>query len=351
MSMGEMLLEIDDLHTQFQTLDGVVRAVDGVTLAIRPGETVGLVGESGCGKSVTAHSILRLLPPRTGKITSGAIRFRRRDGSTVDLAQLDPRGPALRSVRGNEIAMVFQEPMTSLSPVHTVGSQIAEAVMLHRKVNKRAARDRAIEMLARVGIANPAQRFDEYPHQFSGGMRQRAMIAMALSCEPSLLIADEPTTALDVTVQAQIIELLAELKSQLKMAMLMITHNLGLIAELADRVAVMYTGKIVETASAEHLLEQPRHPYTVGLMRSMPRLGAGVKGRLEAIPGSVPDPFHLPAGCTFAPRCGAEHVPACYGPERVPLVEVEPGHWARCTLYMPETRQPTAPRRQEVTPA
>jgi peptide/nickel transport system ATP-binding protein len=318
----------------------VVRAVDGVSLSIEPGETVGLVGESGCGKSVTAHSILRLLPPRTGRITGGAIRFRRRDGSVVDLAKLDPRGPLLRDIRGNEITMVFQEPMTSLSPVHTVGSQIAEAVTLHRGASKAQARERAIEMLARVGIANPAQRYDEYPHQFSGGMRQRAMIAMALSCEPSLLIADEPTTALDVTVQAQIIELLAELKSQLKMAILMITHNLGVIAELADRVAVMYTGKIVETAAAARLLEAPLHPYTVGLMRSMPRLGAQVKARLEAIPGAVPDPFHLPSGCTFAPRCGAEHVPACYGPERVPLVEVEPGHWARCTLYIPETREP-----------
>jgi oligopeptide/dipeptide ABC transporter ATP-binding protein len=326
------LLEIDDLHTQFSTLDGTVRAVDGVSLQIQPGETVGLVGESGCGKSVTAHSILRLLPPRTAHI-SGAIRFCRRSGETIDLATVDPRGPLIRSVRGNEIAMVFQEPMTSLSPVHTVGSQIAEAVALHRGVNKKQARDRAIEMLARVGIANPAQRYDEYPHQFSGGMRQRAMIAMALSCEPSLLIADEPTTALDVTIQAQIMELLLELKEQLHMAMLMITHNLGLIAELADRVAVMYTGKIVELAPTASVLAEPLHPYTLGLLQSVPRLGSGVKARLAAIPGSVPDPFRLPTGCSFAPRCSAERTPPCFDPSGVPLREVRPGHFVRCTLY------------------
>jgi oligopeptide/dipeptide ABC transporter ATP-binding protein len=339
------LLEIDDLHTHFLTLDGVVRAVDGVSLTVEPGETVGLVGESGCGKSVTAHSILRLLPPRSGKITQGAIRFTRRNGDIVDLAQVDPRGSLLRNIRGNEIAMVFQEPMRSLSPVHTVGAQIAEAVMLHRATNKKAARDRAIEMLARVGIANPAQRFDEYPHQFSGGMRQRAMIAMALSCEPSLLIADEPTTALDVTIQAQIMELLLELRQQLHMAILIITHNLGVIAELADRVAVMYTGKVVEMAPTAQLLDEPLHPYTLGLLRSVPKLGRDVKARLEAIPGSVPDPFALPSGCTFAPRCSAEHVPACYDPQGVPLAEVTPGHWARCTLY---TREGVAERTAEL---
>jgi oligopeptide/dipeptide ABC transporter ATP-binding protein len=327
------LLQIDNLKTYFHTHDGVVRAVDGVTLDVRPGETLGLVGESGCGKSVTAHSLLRLLPPKVSRIVDGAMRFRRRSGEIVDLAQLDPRGPLIRSIRGNEIAMIFQEPMTSLSPVHTVGSQIAEAVELHQRVGKREALERAIEMLAQVGIGNPRQRSEEYPHQFSGGMRQRAMIAMALSCNPSLLIADEPTTALDVTIQAQILELMKALQAEFQMAILMITHNLGVIAELADRVAVMYMGKVVELADARTIFDEPLHPYTIGLMRSIPQVGADVKRRLATIPGSVPDPFSLPPGCTFYPRCPAPKKPACQGPAEVPLTEVSPGHWVRCTLY------------------
>jgi len=325
------MLAIRDLKTYFYTHDGVVRAVDGVTLDIRPGETLGLVGESGCGKSVTAHSLLRLLPPKTSRIVSGQIQFTRRDGSLVDLAQLDPRGPRIRSIRGNEIAMIFQEPMTSLSPVHSVGGQIAEAVQLHQKVGKKEAMERAIDMLSQVGIGNPKQRAQEFPHQFSGGMRQRAMIAMALSCNPSLLIADEPTTALDVTIQAQILELMQSLQEQFKMATLMITHNLGVIAEVADRVAVMYMGKVVEMATAKAIFDEPLHPYTVGLMRSMPRIGGKVKQRLAVIPGSVPDPFSLPSGCTFFPRCPAPKRAACE--EDVPLREVAPGHWVRCTLY------------------
>jgi peptide/nickel transport system ATP-binding protein len=325
------MLKIADLKTYFYTHDGVVRAVDGVTLDIRPGETLGLVGESGCGKSVTAHSLLRLLPPKTSRIVSGQIQFTRRDGSLVDMAQLDPRGPRIRSIRGNEIAMIFQEPMTSLSPVHSVGGQIAEAVQLHQRVGKKEAMERAIHMLAQVGIGNPKQRAQEFPHQFSGGMRQRAMIAMALSCNPSLLIADEPTTALDVTIQAQILELMQSLQEQFKMAILMITHNLGVIAEMADRVAVMYMGKVVEQATAKAIFDEPLHPYTVGLMRSMPRLGGKVKQRLAVIPGSVPDPFSLPSGCTFFPRCPAPKRAACE--VDVPLREVAPGHWVRCTLY------------------
>jgi peptide/nickel transport system ATP-binding protein len=325
------MLAIRDLKTYFYTHDGVVRAVDGVTLDIRPGETLGLVGESGCGKSVTAHSLLRLLPPKTSRIVSGQIQFTRRDGSLVDLAQLDPRGPRIRSIRGNEIAMIFQEPMTSLSPVHSVGGQIAEAVQLHQRVGKKEAMERAIHMLAQVGIGNPKQRAQEFPHQFSGGMRQRAMIAMALSCNPSLLIADEPTTALDVTIQAQILELMQSLQEQFKMATLMITHNLGVIAEVADRVAVMYMGKVVEMATAKAIFDEPLHPYTVGLMRSMPRIGGKVKQRLAVIPGSVPDPFSLPIGCTFFPRCPAPKRAACE--QDVPLREVAPGHWVRCTLY------------------
>ncbi len=327
------LLAIDELRTHFATHDGIVRAVDGVTLHIQPGETLGLVGESGCGKSVTAHTILRLLPPRSTRIPSGSIRFRRRTGATVDMAQIDPRGPVIRSIRGNEIAMIFQEPMTSLSPVLTIGAQLAEVAQLHMGANKREAYERAQEMLGRVGIANPGQRLYEYPHQFSGGMRQRAMIAMALMCNPRLLIADEPTTALDVTVQAQILELLKELQSQFQMAILMITHNLGVIAELAHRVAVMYAGKIVETADATTIFDEPMHPYTVGLLRSMPRLGGDVKARLIAIPGSVPDPFSIPPGCSFYPRCPAPKKPTCRGPEPVPLTEARPGHWVRCTLY------------------
>jgi peptide/nickel transport system ATP-binding protein len=328
---AQAMLEIENLRTHFFTHDGVVRAVDGVTLDIKPGETLGLVGESGCGKSVTAHSLLRLLPPRTSRIVEGSIHFRRRDGSTVDLAKLDPRGPRIRSIRGNEIAMIFQEPMTSLSPVHTVGGQIAEAVELHQRVGKHQAMEFAIHMLAQVGIGNPRQRAQEYPHQFSGGMRQRAMIAMALSCNPSLLIADEPTTALDVTIQAQILELMQALQAEFKMAILMITHNLGVIAEMADRVAVMYMGKVVEMTDAATIFADPLHPYTVGLMRSIPRIGGKVNRRLAVIPGSVPDPFSLPTGCTFYPRCPAPKRAACEVP--VELQEVSPGHWVRCTLY------------------
>jgi peptide/nickel transport system ATP-binding protein len=326
------LLEIADLQTYFFTADGVVRAVDGVTLDVRPGETVGLVGESGCGKSVSAYSVLRLLPP-LGRIVGGSIRFRRRGGELVDLATVDPRGALIRAIRGNEIAMIFQEPMVSLSPVHTVGSQIAEAVQLHQRVDKQEAMARAIHLLAQVGIGNAAQAAQEYPHRYSGGMRQRAMIAMALSCNPSLLLADEPTTALDVTIQAQILELLRALQAERHMAVLLITHNLGVIAEMADRVAVMYMGKIVELASARTIFDRPLHPYTTGLMRSLPRGGADVKARLATIPGSVPDPFSGPKGCAFYPRCPAPKTAACQGPEDVPSLEVEPGHWVRCTLY------------------
>ncbi|MDQ6672538.1 MAG: ABC transporter ATP-binding protein [Chloroflexota bacterium] len=327
------LLDIDELRTHFFTHDGIVRAVDGVTLHIQPGETLGLVGESGCGKSVTAHSILRLLPPRSSRITAGRVRFRRRGGDTVDLAQIDPRGPLIRAIRGNEIAMIFQEPMTSLSPVHTIGAQLAEVAQLHHGSTKSDAYERAKQMLARVGIANPGQRVYEYPHQFSGGMRQRAMIAMALMCDPRLLIADEPTTALDVTIQAQILELLKELQSQLGMAILLITHNLGVIAELAHRVAVMYMGKVVEMADSATIFDEPMHPYTVGLLQSMPQLGKDVKVRLAAIPGSVPDPFSIPPGCSFYPRCLAPKKAACQGPESVPLTEVRARHWVRCTQY------------------
>ncbi len=328
----DYLINVKDLKTYFRTLDGEVRAVDGVSLTIKPGETLGLVGESGCGKSVTSMSIMRLLPKKTSRIVQGQILFKRKaDQPPVDLATVDPNGDLIRSIRGNEIAMIFQEPLTSLSPVHTVGSQIAEAVQLHQGVGEDEAKDRSIHMLEQVGIAMPAQRYGEFPHQFSGGMRQRAMIAMALSCNPTLLIADEPTTALDVTIQAQILELMKSLQDQYGMAIFVITHNLGVIAEMSDRVAVMYMGKIVESGDARTIFHRPLHPYTVGLMRSIPHLGRRVKARLTPIPGSVPDPYSVPTGCAFFPRCPAAKKDTCYA--AVPLVEVEPGHAVRCTLY------------------
>jgi peptide/nickel transport system ATP-binding protein len=324
------LISIDNLKTYFKTMDGTVRAVDGVSFDIKKGEALGLVGESGCGKSVTAFSILRLLP-KTSKIVEGSIQYHRAGEDVIDLTQVDPNGHLIRSIRGNEIAMIFQEPLTSLSPVHTVGSQIAEAIELHQVESIETSRQRAIEMLEQVGIASPNQRFDEYPHHFSGGMRQRAMIAMALSCNPQLLIADEPTTALDVTIQAQILELMKYLQDELGMAILMITHNLGVIAEICSRVAVMYMGKIVETADVSTIFKRPLHPYTVGLIRSIPHLGERVKDRLTPIPGSVPDPYSIPSGCAFYPRCPAPKTPACK--EEVPLTEIEPNHFVRCTLY------------------
>ncbi len=327
------ILEIDNLKVYFHTLDGVVRAVDGVTLAIRNGETIGLVGESGCGKSVTAHAILRLLPPRISRIHDGSIMFRRRSGEEIDLTQINPGGDLIREIRGNEIAMIFQEPMTSLSPMHTIGDQIMEAIELHQKVSPQEAEERAVEMLSAVSIGNAKQFIRSFPHQFSGGMRQRAMIAMALSCNPSVLLADEPTTALDVTIQAQILDLMRRLQETFESAIVMITHNLGVINELADRVAVMYMGKIVEIAERKRLFTYPAHPYTVGLLQSVPKLGEDVKNRLNPIRGTVPDPFSVPQGCAFFPRCPAQKKSACTDPEGVSLVEVEPGHWARCTLY------------------
>ena len=333
----QYIVQVQDLKTYFYTLDGVVRAVDGVSLEVRPGETLGLVGESGSGKSVTAFSILRLLPKKISRIVQGRILYNRRDGSApVDLATVDPQGDLIRDIRGNEIAMIFQEPLTSLSPVHTVGNQIAEAVQLHQNVTPEEARERAIQMLERVGIALPHQRYSEYPHQLSGGMRQRAMIAMALSCNPALLIADEPTTALDVTIQAQILELMKALQADFGMAILLITHNLGVIAEMADRVAVMYMGKIVESGDVRAVFHRPLHPYTVGLLRSIPHLGRRVKDRLTPIPGSVPDPYSVPAGCAFLPRCPVPKTPACHQAWDTPLIEVEPGHHVRCPLYRPE---------------
>ena len=296
------ILEVRDLHTQFDTLDGVVRAVDGVSFDLAPGETLGIVGESGCGKSVTALSILRLIPPETGRIASGSIRFEGQELTTLSEA-------AMKALRGHRISMIFQEPMTSLNPVLTVGTQIAENVVRHLGVPWRAARERAREMLDLVQIADSRRRLDEYPHQLSGGMRQRVMIAMALSCDPQVLIADEPTTALDVTIQAQILDLMLALKEKTGTAIVLITHDLGVVAETTERVVVMYAGRKVEEAPVETLFEEPLHPYTRGLMRAIPRLdveadAAGTRPRLQEIPGLVPLLTRPIVGCAFAPRCG-----------------------------------------------
>ena len=293
--MAEKLLEVRGLKTYFYTEDGVVPAVDGVDFVLNKGETLGIVGESGCGKSVTSLSIMRLIPDPPGKIVEGEILF---EGSNL----LEKTEAEMRNIRGNDISMIFQEPMTSLNPVFTIGDQIMEAIILHQRLNKAEARERAIEMLRLVGIPSPERRVDEYPHQLSGGMRQRVMIAMALSCNPRLLIADEPTTALDVTIQAQILDLMAQLREELGTAIMMITHDLGVIAEVVEKVVVMYTGRIVESADTYTIFKDPKHPYTIGLLASIPRLD-GDGSRLQAIPGSVPIPGSFPEGCGFHPRC------------------------------------------------
>jgi oligopeptide/dipeptide ABC transporter ATP-binding protein len=314
------LLQVRDLRTYFLTDNGIAKAVDGVTFDLPAGEVLGLVGESGCGKSVTALSLLRLIPIPPGKIASGQVLFRGQD-----LLALDERH--MRRVRGHQISMIFQEPMTSLNPVFTVGSQIIEAVTLHLGLRRAEAERRTVEMLAKVGIPDAARRVKQYPHEMSGGMRQRVMTAMALSTNPALVIADEPTTALDVTIQAQILDLLNQLRREFGMSVLLITHDLGVIAEMAHRVAVMYAGKIAEAAPVETLFAEPLHPYTQGLFRSMPRLGAR-KAKLEVIPGTVPDARHFPSGCKFHPRCPRAFAPC---PEHEPPLEpVGPEHACAC---------------------
>jgi len=315
------LLEVDNLKTTFLTAAGVVRAVDGVSWDIEAGEAVALVGESGCGKSVSALSVMRLVAPPAGRIESGAIRYKGRDLLALTEEEM-------RHVRGREIAMIFQEPMTSLNPVLTIGRQLTEGLEIHMGKTPAEARARAAELLAMVGIPDPERRLDQYPHHFSGGMRQRMMIAMALACGPSLILADEPTTALDVTIQAQILELMRGLSRQLGVAMLIITHNLGVVARYADRVNVMYAGRIIERASARELYANPRHPYTLGLLRSVPRLDEPLRERLVPIEGQPPDLTRLPAGCAFTPRCPFR-VSRCE--ERAPgLDDVGPGHAAAC---------------------
>ena len=320
--MAQTLLQVEDLHTQFFTSRGVVRAVDGVTLHIDQGETLGVVGESGCGKTMTALSLLRLVPD-PGRITSGRILFRGQDVTKMD-------DEAIREFRGNDVAMIFQDPMTSMNPVTKVGPQIEEAMTAHERFTAEQAKGRVVELLKRVRVPAAERRVHDYPHQFSGGMRQRAMIAMGLANEPALLIADEPTTALDVTIQAQILDLLQELKERLGMAILLITHAMGVVAEMAQRVVVMYAGKVVEEAPVKELFAHPRHPYTRGLIRSIPRIDTAAvqKVRLEQIPGTVPKLIEPAPGCRFAPRCRYA-VAACTA-ETPRLREPAPGHKVRC---------------------
>ena len=296
-----LLLEVKGLRTHFFTDEGVVKAVDGVDFEIERGQTVCVVGESGCGKSVTARSILQIVDP-PGRVVGGQVLLHR-ENETVDLAAMNPRGRAIRAIRGKDIGMIFQEPMTSLSPVHSIGDQIAEVIRLHFPDTPKQARERTVELLRLVGIPRPEERIDAYPFQLSGGMRQRAMIAMGLACGPSLLIADEPTTALDVTTQAQILDLIARLQQELGMAVLLITHDLGVVAEMADNVVVMYLGTVAERGSVDAIFHDPKHPYTQALLRSIPKVGVGVRERLSTIRGSVPPPFARPSGCTFHPRC------------------------------------------------
>jgi oligopeptide/dipeptide ABC transporter ATP-binding protein len=321
--MREKLIEIRDLRTHFQTEAGTAKAVDGVSLDIYEGEVLGLVGESGSGKSVTALSILRLIPDPPGKIVSGSILYRGRD-----LLKLSR--PEMRKIRGNEISMIFQEPMTSLNPVFTIGMQMMEVILEHQTSSKADAFGQSVAMLKLVGIASPERRMNDYPHHFSGGMRQRVMIAMALACNPSLLIADEPTTALDVTIQAQILELMLELKGERQgAAILLITHNLGVVAETCDRVAVMYGGKLQEVGPVEEIFNAPRHPYTQGLLASLPSIAGDKHDRLRTIPGNVPGIHDLPEGCKFLTRCPERFDQCDVEPE---LVEVSPGHTVRCHL-------------------
>jgi peptide/nickel transport system ATP-binding protein len=333
---GEPLLSIRNLKTYFAQDEGTVKAVDGVSFDVAPRATLGVVGESGCGKSVTARSILRIVD-RPGRIVSGEIRFRRRPangtpGRVIDLTKLEPNSAEMRAIRGAEIALIFQEPMSSFSPVHTVGNQIVEAILLHQPVDRREARARAIAMLRRVGVSSPEERVDQLPNQLSGGLRQRAMIAMALACKPSLLIADEPTTALDVTTQTQILELMRQLQHEDGMAIMLITHDLGVIAEMATDVVVMYLGRVIEQAPVDAIFHAPKHPYTRALLRSIPSLRARTRERLTPIAGAVPHPYDRPTGCPFHPRC-AEFMAGRCDRQAPVLRPVGAGHAVSCFLY------------------
>jgi oligopeptide/dipeptide ABC transporter ATP-binding protein len=331
-SKNEPILEVKNVKTYFFLEKATIRALNGVDLSLPRQSTLGLVGESGCGKSILAMSIMRLIQSPPGKIVDGQILLRQKHSqNVVDITKLDPHGSEMRNIRGGEIAIVFQEPMTSLNPLYTVGDQIAEAVMLHQKVGRKAALDRALEMLTTVQISDPKQRLHEYPHQLSGGMRQRVMIAMALSCNPAILIADEPTTALDVTVQAQILDLMNQLQSDFGSSIILITHNLGVVSQMASEVAVMYLGKIVEFAETRELFHHPLHPYTIGLLNSVPVLGRKGKKELIPIKGMVPTPSEEIRGCAFAPRC-PNAMEIC-GEVTPVFHEVQPGHKVACWLF------------------
>lgn len=329
---ADIILDIQNLKTYFFLESGTVKSVNGVNLTLHRNTTLGLVGESGCGKSVLSLSMMRLVQSPPGKIVEGQLLLHRKGvQQPVDLARLDPRGQDMRSIRGSEIAMIFQEPMTSLNPLFTIGAQIAETIQLHQKLSRKAALNRALEMLYKVHISDPKQRLSQYPHQMSGGMRQRVMIAMALSCNPSILIADEPTTALDVTVQAQILDLMRQLQDEVESAIVMVTHNLGVVSQIADFVAVMYLGKIVEYADTPTVFHRPLHPYTKGLLNSIPVFGK--KGKtLVPIEGMVPSPTEDIRGCAFADRC-PRVMPTCRDAQPA-LIEIEPGHQVACWLYV-----------------
>ena len=323
-------LEVNNLKVHFKLDEGMLKAVDDVSFKITKGQTLGLVGESGCGKSVTSQALLRIVP-EPGTI-QGSIELTRPDGNVVDLAALGVESAEMRAIRGKDITMIFQEPMTSFSPLYTMGNQLMEAILLHRTNDKKEARSIAVEMMRKVGIANPENRIDEYPHEFSGGMRQRMMIAMALSCNPELLIADEPTTALDVTIQAQVLELMKSLQQEYGMSILFITHDLGVIAEMCDEVAVMYLGKIVESGDADTIYYDPKHPYTQGLLKSIPKIGTRTKEKLDSIEGVVPLPLDTPPRCGFFDRC-TSMIPGLCDCCDVPIVDLKPGHSVRCFLY------------------
>jgi len=327
-------LEIRDLKTYFFLDEGILKAVDGVNLTVGDRETIGIIGESGCGKSVMSKSIMRLVT-KPGEIVKGAALLNRKDGSMVDIFALEPNSPELRSIRGNEIAMIFQEPMTAFSPVYTIGHQISEMVVLHTGLDRTKRRDRVVGLLDRVGISNPSQRYDQYPHELSGGMRQRAMIAMALSCNPKIILADEPTTALDVTIQAQILDLLKELQREDGMSIVYITHNMAVVAETVDRVYVMYLGQVVESTTTQQLFADPLHPYAQKLLRSIPKPGERVE-KLEVISGTVPAPIDLPRQCGFVSRC-PHAMPGLCDTKMPALYEKEAGHLVRCFLYSEET--------------
>lgn len=327
----DLLLSVRNLSTHFFSREGVLAAVDGVSFDVKKGEILGIAGESGCGKSVMAQSILRIVPTH-GRIVEGEILLKH-DNTVVDLAQLDGRGETIRSIRGAAISMVFQEPMTSFSMAYTIGNQIIEVIRLHQEVDEKEARTRAIDILRRVGMPKPEENIDAYPFALSGGMRQRAMIAMALSCHPGLLIADEPTTAVDVTIQAQILELMKSLQREMNMSLVVITHDMAVISELCDRVMIMYLGKDVENAPARELFRNPKHPYTIGLLHSVPQLGGGKSQEIEAITGMVPSPYNRPTGCPFHPRC-PEFMPGVCDASEPPQVTVGPNHSVRCHLYV-----------------